>query len=138
MVKSTLKIPSRHNGTIPKKIKGHNLKDQVTHFINNQHTRKGLDTNLHVIDGIYNIKGKLTLHVIVANYTNKHVTFNKGQCIGHMEQPIDNMPQTSVSSVITQKMMNKQVQLDTFKCPLYNLSPDMNQSWDKLLETFKS
>ena len=54
--------------------------------------------------------------------TNKHVTFNKVQCIGHMEPPIDNISQTSVNSVITQKMMDKQVQLDTFK-PLYTTFP---------------
>ena len=57
---------------------------------------------------------------------NKHVTFNKGQCIGHMEPSIDNMPQTSVKSIITQKMMDKQVQLNIFKSPLHNLSQELN------------
>ena len=52
------------------------------------------DPNIHVIDSIYNIKSKSTLHIIVENYTNKHVTFNKGQgqWIGHMESPINNGP----------------------------------------------
>ena len=123
VVKSTLKIPPRHNGAIPIRI-----------FISNQHTKKGLNPNIHVIDSIYNIKGKLTLHIIVANYTNKHINFNKGQCIGHMEPPINNIPQTPVNSVITQKMMAKQVQLDTF---IY-LSSEVKQSLHKLLESFKS
>ena len=39
-----------------------------------------------------------------------------------MEPPITNMPQTSVNSVITQKIMDKQVQPDTFKPHLHNLS----------------
>ena len=64
----------------------------------------------YLINSIYNIKNKSPLHVIVANYTNKHVTFNKGQCIGKMELPINSILQTSVNSVITQKMMDKQVQ----------------------------
>ena len=81
----------------------------MAYFISNQHTKKGLNPNIHVIDSIYNIKGKSTLHIIVVNYTNKYITFNKGQCKGHMEPPIDNMSQTSVNSVITQKMMDKQV-----------------------------
>ena len=52
VVKSTLKIPPRHNGVIPIMIKGHNLKAQVGYFISEKHTNKGLDPNIHVIDGI--------------------------------------------------------------------------------------
>ena len=75
---STLKLPPRHNGVIPISIKGHNLKAPKGYFTSNQHTNRGLDPDIDVIDGIYNIKGRSTLHVLVANYTNKHVTFNKG------------------------------------------------------------
>ena len=70
----------------------------MRYFISNQHTNKGLDPNIHVIDGIYNIKGRSTLHILVANYTKKHVTYNKGQCISHTEPSIDHMPQTSIKS----------------------------------------
>ena len=42
-----------------------------------------------------------------------------------MEPPIDNMPQISVNSVITQQMMDKQVQLETLKPPLLNLPLDV-------------
>ena len=68
------------------------FKAPMGYFISNQYVNKGLVPNIHVIDGIYNIKGRSTLHVLVANYSNKHVTFNKGQCIGHVEPPIDHMP----------------------------------------------
>ena len=51
-----------------------------------------------------------------------------------MEPSIDNMPQTSVSSIITEKMIDEQVQLHTFKPPLHNLSQDIKQSLDILLE----
>ena len=71
VVKSPLKIPPRHNGIIPVTIKGHHLKATVGCFISNQHISKRLDSNIHVINGIYNIKHRLTLHILVANYTNK-------------------------------------------------------------------
>ena len=58
---------------------------------------------------------------MVANYTNKHMTFNEGQYIRHMEPTTDRMPQTPSNSVTTQKMMGVQVQADTFTPPLYCL-----------------
>ena len=64
-VKSTLKILPGHNGTIPIRIKGHDLKDQVAYFITNQHTKKGLNPNIHILDSIGSIKGNLTLYVMV-------------------------------------------------------------------------
>ena len=72
-VNSPLKMPPRHNCIIPIAFKGHNLKAPVGYFISNQDTNRRLDPSIHVIDG-YNIKDRLTLHVLVANYTNKHVT----------------------------------------------------------------
>ena len=83
-------------------MKGNNLKDHLAYFISNQHANKGLDPKINILNGIYNIKGRSTLHIIVANYTKKHVTFNKGQCIGHIKPSIDHMPQTSVNSITTQ------------------------------------
>ena len=138
VVKSTLKIPPRHNGVIPIKINEHNLKDHVAYFISSQHTNKGLDPNINVIDGINNIKGRSNLQILVANYTNKHVTFHKGHCTGHMEPSIDHMPQTSVKGLTTQKMMDEHVQPDTYTPPLNTLPYNMRKSQNKLLETFKS
>ena len=37
IVKSTLKIPPRHNGIIPIKMKGHTIKGQMAYFINKWH-----------------------------------------------------------------------------------------------------
>ena len=51
--------------------------------------------------GIHNIKDRLTLHILVASSTNKHVTFNKGQYIGKIEPSIDHMPQISINSLTT-------------------------------------
>ena len=133
-MKFTLKLPPRYNGIIPIKIKGHNLKD----LISNQDTKKGLDPNIHVIDGIYNIKGRSTLHIHVANYANKHVTCNKGQCIDHMEQSIDHMPQTSVNCITKQKMIDEHIPPGTFTPPLHTLLDNVRKSHNQLLETNKS
>ena len=75
---------------------------------------------------------------MVANYANKHITFNKGQCIGHMECPIDRMPRTPVCSVTKQKMMNDQVQPDTFTHPLHCLPLKVKCSLDDWWDSFKT
>ena len=41
------------------------------YYFSNQHAKEGLDPNIHVIDGIYGIKGRSTLHFLVANFTKK-------------------------------------------------------------------
>ena len=68
-LKFTLKTLPRHNGTVPVRIKEDDLKSQVAYFISNQHIRNGLNPKIHVLGSIYDIKGKLTLYIMVANYT---------------------------------------------------------------------
>ena len=126
-----------HNGIIPITIKGHNLKATAGCFISNQHINRRLYPSIYVIDGIYNIKDRSNLHTTVANYTNKYVTFNKGQCIGHIESSIDHMSQTSINSLSTQKIIDEHIQPDNFTPPLHTLPGDMRKSLNQLLETFK-
>ena len=138
VVKPSLKIPPRHNGIVPVTIKGHNLKAGVGYFINNQHINRKLDPNIHVLDGIYNIKDKLTLCILVANYTHKHVMFNKGQCIGYIEPSIDHLPQTAINSLTTEMMLDEHTQPESFTPPLHTLPDDMRISLNQPLEIFKS
>ena len=91
-----------------------------------------------MIDGVYNIKDRSVLHILVAHYSNKHVTFNKRQCIGHMEPSIDHMPQTSIKSLTTQKMIDEHIQPDTFTPPFNTFLGDVRKPLNQLLETFKS
>ena len=56
-------------------------------------SNKGKDPNIDIINGIHNIKGKTYTNVLISNYTNKHITFNKGEYVGHLEPPIENMQQ---------------------------------------------
>ena len=128
VVKSALKIPPRQNGIIPITIKGNNLKAPLGYFISNQHANSRLDSNIHVIDGVYNITGISTLHALLANYTNKHVTFNKEQCIAYIEPSTDHMLQTSINSLTTQKVIDEHIQPDTFTHPLHNLLGNVRKS----------
>ena len=88
-----------------------------------------------MIDGIYIIKHRSTLHKLVANYTDKHD--NKRQGIGHIEPSLDHMPQMSINSLSTQKMIDEHVQPDTFTAPLHTLPIDVTKLLNQLLVTFK-
>ena len=134
VVKSFLKIPPRYNGIIPVTIKVHNSWAPVGYFISNQHNKKRLDQNIHVLDGIYNIKSKSQLHILVANYTNKHVIFSKGHCKDHIEPSFDHMPQTAINSLTTQKMIDRHLQPDSFTPPLHTLPEDLRKSLYQLLD----
>ena len=137
VVKSPLKISPRLDGIIQVTIKGHNIKAPVGYFISNQHFNRRLNPSIHVIDGIYNINDRLTLNIFVANYSNKHVMFNKGQCIGHIEPSTDHMPQTSINSLNKQKTLDEHVQPNAFTPPLHTHLGDVRKSLNQLPETFK-
>ena len=65
------------------------------------------------------------------------VTFNKGQCLGHKEASTDHMPQTSINSLTTEKIMDEHVQPDTFTPPSHTLLGDVRKSLYQLLVKFK-
>ena len=48
IVKSTLKIPPRHNAIIPIKIKGHTITGHMTYFISDLDSTKGKDPNINI------------------------------------------------------------------------------------------
>ena len=83
--KSTLKILPRHNEVVPIRISGPLITTDTANFITDDSTPKGKDPNINIIDGIHKIKDRSTVNVIVSNYTNKHLTFHKGEYIGHLE-----------------------------------------------------
>ena len=87
-VKSTLRIPPRHNGVIPIKISGPIIETHMAYFLTDDSTPKGRDTNINIISGIHKIKGKTSVNIPVSNYTNKHLTFHKGEYIGHLEPAV--------------------------------------------------
>ena len=62
-VKSTLKIPPRHNGVVPIKISGPSIPTDTAHFIADASTHKGKDPNISIIEGIHKIKDRSTVNV---------------------------------------------------------------------------
>ena len=60
-VKSSLKIPPRHNGVIPIKITGPVFEGHMAYFITNDNSTKGRAPNIYLINGIHSIKGKTSL-----------------------------------------------------------------------------
>ena len=97
----------------------------MAYFITDENSTTGRDPNINIINGIHSIKGKTSVNVLVSNYTNKHIKFNKGEYIGCLEPAItdsiiSDQPDThSTNSVTLQKMMAEHVQQDTFNPPCH-------------------
>ena len=92
----------------------------MAYFITDDNSTKGRDPNISIINGIHKIKGKTSVNILVSKYTNKHITFNKGEYIGCLEPAIsdnttiDDSETHSTYSITLQKMMAEQVQPDIF------------------------
>ena len=120
-VKSTLKIPPRHNGVVPIKISGPLITTHMAYFLTDDSTPKGRDPNINIIDGIHKIKDRTSVNILVSNYTNKHLTFHKGEYIGHLEPAVlDSTDQKDIhhtNSVTLKKMMSETITPNTFNPP---------------------
>ena len=132
-VAKTIHIPPKHNGVISVSIKGHDIKTTTACFVGSQYT----DTDVKLVDGVYNISCNTILQVLVINNSNHHVNFPKGMKIGHLEPPIDDLTQISINSATTQKMLPETIKPDSFTPPKYQLEPTIQQQLDSLLSTFK-
>ena len=129
IVKSTLKIPPRHNAVIVQsKSKNTQLKDIWHILLSNEDSIKGKDPNINTINGTHNIKGKTSANILVLNYTNKHVNFNKGEYIGLLEPTMEEIPQTTENpdvltthNITTERMTLEKVEPDTIKPPHHKL-----------------
>ena len=97
-VKLILKIPPRHNGVIPIKITGQTLEEHMSYFITDDDLIKGKDPNINIINDLHDIKGNTSVSVLLSNYTNKHIMFNKGEYIGHLEPAIEDSGNSDLPS----------------------------------------
>ena len=146
IVKSTLKIPPRHNGIIPIKIKGNSITGETVCFIRDQESRKGKDPNINIVSGIYNIKGRTTVNILVSNYSNQHIMFSKGEYIGYREniskkgnlQHHHSSDAYTTSSVTMKRMMSEGVELDPFESPYHKLKPHIKNKLEALLKEYES
>ena len=120
-VKSTLKIPPRHNDVVPVKVSGPLITTQMAYFLTDDSTLKGRDPNINIIDGIHKIKGRTSVNILVSNYANKCLTFHKGEYIEHLKPVVlDSMDQNDThqtNSVTVKKMMAETVTPNTFNPP---------------------
>ena len=141
-VKSTLKIPPRHTCVVPIKISGPLITTHTAHFITDDSTLKGRDPNINIIDGIHQIKDRTLLNILISNYTNKHLTFHKGEYIGYLELIVfdstDQRDAHHANSVTLKKMMSETVTPDTFDPPQHELSAPIQDNLKLLLMEYES
>ena len=94
------------------------------------------------MNGIHNIKGKTPANILVSNYSNKHVIFNKGEYLGHLEnidEEDNSHPNTHTTSSFTKKkMMLEQMEPDAFKPPCHKLKPNNEAKLEALLKEYES
>ena len=142
-VKPLLKIPPGHNGVIPIKIRGLVIEGHMAYFITNNNSKKR-KRHQQKLNSIHNIKGKTSVNVLVSNYTNKHIMFNKGEYMGCLEPAITEdmfiaqQDTLSTNSVTLQKMMSEQVQLDIFNPPHHKLKAGIKSKLDTLYKEYPS
>ena len=116
----------------------------MAYFITDDNTTKGRDLNINIINSIHKIKGKTSVNILVSNYTNKYITFHKGESVGHLEPTltddttIDQTEAHPTNSVMLQKMMAEQVKLDTFDPSCHKLKTGTQTKLDTLLKEYKS
>ena len=115
----------------------------MAYFISDQESTKRKDTNINIINGMPNIKEKTSANILMSNYTNKHIMFNKGECIGQLEPPIEEIPQSPVNpdaptmqSFTTERIMAEKVEPDTFKPPHHNLKQNIETKHSELLKEY--
>ena len=128
---------------MPIKISGPIIEEHMAYFIMDDNTSKGKDPNINIISGIHKIKGKTSVNILVSNYTNKHLTFHKGEYIGHLEPAV--MEDTTIEqrethqqTVTLKKMMVETFTPDTLNPPHHNLSHTIQHELNTLLQEYES
>ena len=116
----------------------------MAYFFTDDNSTKGRDPNINIINGIHKIKGRKSVNILVSNYTNKHITFNKGEYIGHLEPAItddttiDDLEPYSANSITLQKMVAEQVQPNIFDPPHHMFKPRIQSRLDTLLKQYET
>ena len=116
----------------------------MAYFITDDNSTKGRDPNINIINGIHKIQGKTSVNILVSSCTNKHITLNKGEHIGHLESTltddttIDDLATQSTDSITLQKMMAEQVQQDIFDPPHHKLKPGIQLKLEVLIKEYET
>ena len=87
-------------------------------------------------------KDKTSVNILVSNYTNKHLTFHKGEYIGHLKPAVfdstDQKETHQMNSVTLKKMMSETSTADTFNPPCHELSSAVQDDLELLLQEYES
>ena len=117
----------------------------MAYIISDQDSSKGKDPNINIIIGIHYIKGKTSVNILVSNYTNRYIMFNKGEYIGHLEPTIYEIPQSTenpdvptMHSITTERMTAEEVEPDTSKLPHHKLIQNIETKLTELLKEYDS
>ena len=116
----------------------------MPYFITDENTSNERDPNINTISSIHKIKGRTSVNILVSNYTNKHLTFHKGEYVGHLEPAvpddtmIDQRETHQTNSITLKKMMAEKVTLDIFNSPCLTLSTNIQHELDTLLKEYES
>ena len=116
----------------------------MAYFLTDDNSTKGRDPNINIINGIHKIKGKTSVSILVSNYTNKHINFNKREYVGHFEPTlmdnttINQSEVHSTNSIRLQEIIAEQVKSDTFDPPHHKLKTSMQEKLDTLLVEFET
>ena len=129
---------------MPIKISGPIIEEHMAYFITDDNTSKGEDPNINIISGIHKIKDRTSVNVLVSNYTNKYLTFHKGEHIRHLEPAV--MDHTTIeqtethqtNSVTFKKMMAETATPDTFNPPCHELYNTIQHELNTLLKAYES
>ena len=111
----------------------------MANFITDGNTSKEKDPNINIICSIHKIKGKTSVNILVSNYTNKHLTFHKGEYVRQLEpavmdeNTIDQRETHQTNSITLKKIMAETVTPDTFNPPCHELSKTVQNELDILL-----
>ena len=131
-----------NNGIVLIKISGPLITTCTAHFITDDSTPKGRDPSIDIIDGIHQIKDRTLLNILISNYTNKHLTFQKGEYSRHLEPIVldstDQRDTHHANRVILKKMISETVTPDTFDPPQHELSAPIQDSLKLLLLEYES
>ena len=126
---------------MPIKISGPIIEEHMAYFITDDNTSKGKDKHHWWYS---KIKGKTSVNVLVSNYTNKHLTFHKGEYDRHLEPAvmddttIDQRETQQTNSVTLKTMIAETVTPDTFNPPHHELSQTIQHELDALPQEYES
>ena len=88
------------------------------------------------------MKGRTSANVLVSNYTNKHLTFHKGEYIRHLELAVmddttrEQWETHQTNSVTLKKIMAETVTPDIFNPPCHEPSNTIQHELNTLLKEY--